>query len=251
MNQIRREKIRKYIQDKGAATIKEINALFPDVSVMTIHRDLARLDEERLIIRTRGGAMALNYHGVTESKLETRMQSNVIEKREMAEKALQLLYADSAVFFDAGTSCMSLAQALPDIDINIFTTAPNIAVELSRLMRPTIHMCGGTLNRANQAVSGASTLAMLSHINIATAFLGVSGYTADGGFTCGKEDEMQVKRLIMKKAARKVILMDSSKCGKIFPYMFGKMEDVDYIISDGNLSEEFVKQAEAANVIVL
>ena len=251
MNQIRREEIRKYIQDKGAATIKEINALFPDVSVMTIHRDLARLDEERLIIRTRGGAMALNYHGVTESKLETRMQSNVIEKREMAEKALQLLYADSAVFFDAGTSCMSLAQALPDIDINIFTTAPNIAVELSRLMRPTIHMCGGTLNRANQAVSGASTLAMLSHINIATAFLGVSGYTADGGFTCGKEDEMQVKRLIMKKAARKVILMDSSKCGKIFPYMFGKMEDVDYIISDGNLSEEFVKQAEAANVIVL
>ena len=251
MNHIRREKIRKYIQEKGVATIKEINALFPDVSVMTIHRDLAKLEEERLIIRTRGGAMALNYHGVTESKLETRMQSNVIEKREMAEKALPLIYTDSAVFFDAGTSCMSLAQILPDIDINIFTTAPNIAVELSRLMRPTIHMCGGTLNRANQAVSGASTLAMLEHINIATAFLGVSGYTVDGGFTCGKEDEMQVKRLIMKKAALKVILMDSSKCGKIFPYMFGKMEDVDYIISDGNLSEEFVKQAEAANVIVL
>lgn len=251
MNQIRREKIRKYIQEKGAATIKEINALFPDVSVMTIHRDLAKLEEERLIIRTRGGAMALNYHGVTEGKLEIRMQSNVVEKREMAQKALQLIYTDSAVFFDAGTSCMSLAQALPDIDINIFTTAPNIAVELSRLMRPTIHMCGGTLNRANQAVSGASTLAMLENINIATAFLGVSGYTADGGFTCGKEDEMQVKRLIMKKAARKVILMDSSKCGKIFPYMFGQMEDVDYIISDGKLPEEFVKQAEEANVIVL
>ena len=251
MNQIRREKIRKYIQENGAATIKEINALFPDVSVMTIHRDLAKLEEERLIIRTRGGAMALNYHGVTESKLETRMQSNVVEKREMAEKALQLIYTDSAVFFDAGTSCMSLAQALPEIDINIFTTAPNIAVELSRLMRPTIHMCGGTLNRANQAVSGASTLAMLENINISTAFLGVSGYTADGGFTCGKEDEMQVKRLIMKKAACKVILMDSSKCGKIFPYMFGKMEDVDYVISDGKLPEEFVKQAKEANVIVL
>jgi DeoR/GlpR family transcriptional regulator of sugar metabolism len=251
MNQIRREQIRKFIQEKGAATIKEINALFPDVSVMTIHRDLAKLEEERLIIRTRGGAMATNYHGVTEGKLETRMQSNVVEKREMANKALELIYTDSAVFFDAGTSCMALAQHLPDIDLNIFTTAPNIAVELSRLMRPTIHMCGGTLNRANQAVSGASTLAMLENINIATAFIGVSGYTQDGGFTCGKEDEMQVKRLIMRKAARKVILMDSSKCGKIFPYMFGKMEDVDYIISDGKLPEDFVKQAEEANVIVL
>ena len=251
MNQIRREKIRKYIQEKGAVSIKELTELFPDVSVMTIHRDLAKLEEERLIIRTRGGAMAINHHGVTEGKLETRMQSNVVEKREIAQKAVGLIYTDSTVCFDAGTSCMALAQALPDIELNIFTTAPNIAVELSHLVNPTIHMCGGTLNRANQAVSGASTLGMLEHINIATAFIGVSGYTADGGFTCGKEDEMQVKRLIMKKAARKVILMDSSKCGKIFPYMFGKMEDVDYIISDGNLPEEFLKLAEEANVIVL
>lgn len=251
MNQIRREKIRKYIQEKGAVSIKELTELFPDVSVMTIHRDLAKLEEERLIIRTRGGAMALNYHGVTEGKLETRMQSNVVEKRDIAHKALGLIYTDSTVFFDAGTSCMALAQVLPDIELNIFTTAPNIAVQLSHLVNPTIHMCGGTLNRANQAVSGASTLAMLEHINIATAFIGVSGYTPDGGFTCGKEDEMQVKRLIMKKAARKVILMDSSKCGKIFPYMFGEMEDVDYVISDGNLPEEFLKLAEEANVIVL
>ena len=251
MNQIRREKTRKYIQEKGAVSIKELTELFPDVSVMTIHRDLAKLEEERLIIRTRGGAMALNYHGVTEGKLETRMQSNVVEKRDIAHKALGLIYTDSTVFFDAGTSCMALAQVLPDIELNIFTTAPNIAVQLSHLVNPTIHMCGGTLNRANQAVSGASTLAMLEHINIATAFIGVSGYTPDGGFTCGKEDEMQVKRLIMKKAARKVILMDSSKCGKIFPYMFGEMEDVDYIISDGNLPEEFLKLAQEANVIVL
>ena len=251
MNQIRREKIRKYIQEKGAVSIKELTELFPDVSVMTIHRDLAKLEEERLIIRTRGGAMAVNYHGVTEGKLETRMQSNVVEKRDIAHKALGLIYTDSTVFFDAGTSCMALAQVLPDIELNIFTTAPNIAVQLSHLVHPTIHMCGGTLNRANQAVSGASTLAMLENINIATAFIGVSGYTADGGFTCGKEDEMQVKRLIMKKAARKVILMDSSKFGKIFPYMFGEMEDVDYIISDGNLPEEFLKLAQEANVTVL
>ena len=231
--------------------MKELNSLFPDVSVMTIHRDLAKLEEDRLIIRTRGGAMAINYHGVTEGKLETRMQSNVIEKREIASKALQLIYNDSTVFLDAGTSCMSLAQMLPDIDINIFTTAPNIAVELSRLVNPTIHMCGGTLNRSNQAVSGASTLAMLENINIALAFIGVSGYTADGGFTCGKEDEMQVKRLIMKKAARKVILMDSSKYGKIFPYKFGNMEDIDYVISDGQLPEEFLEKAQNAEVIVL
>jgi len=251
MNQIRRERIRKYIQEKGVVSVKEISSLFPDISVMTIHCDLAKLEEERLIIRTRGGAMAANHHGMTEGKLEHRMQSNMSEKREIAEKALQLIHTDSTIFLDAGTSCFAVAQMLPDIAINIFTTAPNIAVELSRLVNPAIHMCGGTLNRSNQAVSGASTLAMLEHINIATAFIGVSGYTLDSGFTCGKEDEMQVKRLLMKKAARKVILMDNSKYGKIFPYKFGDLTDVDYIISDSQLPEEFVQMVTERNVIVL
>ncbi|MCI8853836.1 MAG: DeoR/GlpR transcriptional regulator [Lachnospiraceae bacterium] len=251
MNQIRRESIGKYIQEKGAVTVKEISALFPDVSLMTIHRDLERLEEGGLIVRTRGGAMPVSQSNGTEAKLETRMQSNMRSKRQMAKKALSLIDERSAVFFDAGTSNMALAQVLPDVDLNIFTTGPNIALELSRLTNPTVHMCGGTLNRSNQAVSGASTIAMLEDINIATAFVGVSGYTPEGGFTCGKEDEMLVKRLVMRKAARKVILMDSSKYGKILPYTFGSVEDADYVISDGGLPEEFMQRAKQAGVAVL
>ena len=179
------------------------------------------------------------------------MQSNWKEKREMARKALKLIEPGSAVFLDAGTSNMALAQAIPDMDLNIFTTGPGIALELGKLSVPTVHMCGGTLNRFNQAVSGQSTLQMLEQINIATAFLGVSGYTQDGGFTCGKEDEMLVKSLMMRKAGKKVILMDSSKCGRILPYTFGNVEDADYIISDGQLPEEVIHRAEQAGTIII
>ena len=45
--------------------------------------------------------------------------------------------------------------------------------------------------------------------------------------------------------------MDSSKCGKILPYTFGNVEDVDYIISDGGLPEELVRRAEAAGTKIL
>ena len=40
MNLIRQDKIKEYIESKSVATIKEIQGLFPDVSLMTIHRDL-------------------------------------------------------------------------------------------------------------------------------------------------------------------------------------------------------------------
>jgi len=253
MNQLRRESIGKYIQEKGAVTVKELNMLFPEVSSMTIHRDLEKLEEEGIIIRTRGGAIPAMQQGVhhTEARLEARMQTNVKAKRAMAQKALQLIEPRSAIFMDAGTSNMVLAQAMPDIDINIFTTGPNIALDLCRLALPTIHMCGGNLNRYNQAVSGQSTLQMLGQINIATAFLGVSGYTESGGFTCGKEEEMMVKRLMMQKAGRTVLLMDSSKCGKIMPYTFGNIEDADYIVSDGKLPPEIMERAERAGTVVL
>ncbi len=252
MNRIRRERIGKYIQEKGVATVKELGALFPDVSFMTIHRDLEKLEQEGMITRTRGGAVsAVQGSSPTEVKLEARMNTNMKEKREMAKKALKLIEPGSAVFLDAGTSSIALAQALPDMDINIFTTGPNIALELGKLSMPAIHMCAGTLNRFNQAVSGQSTLQMLESINIATAFLGVSGYTDEGGFTCGKEEEMLVKRLMIQKAGRSVILMDSSKCGKILPYTFGNVEDVDYIISDGNLPKELIQRAERAETKIL
>ena len=60
-----------------------------------------------------------------------------------------------------------------------------------------------------------------------------------------------VKRLMLQKAGQTVILMDSSKCGKILPYTFGNVEDVDYIISDGGLPEELVRRAEAAGTKIL
>ena len=62
---------------------------------------------------------------------------------------------------------------------------------------------------------------------------------------------MLVKRLMMKKAGKKVILMDSSKCGRILPYTFGNVEDTDYIVSDGQLPKEVQERAEQAGTEIL
>ena len=38
MNQIRLDRMKAYIEQKSVVTIKELQALFPEVSLMTIHR---------------------------------------------------------------------------------------------------------------------------------------------------------------------------------------------------------------------
>ena len=252
LNQIRKQKIANYVNESGVATIKELNALFPEVSPMTIHRDLEKLEQEGLIVRTRGGAMSGKRQlSASETHLFVRESTNPEAKIAIAKKAIPLISEGDAIFIDAGTTALALAREMPDIKLNIFTNAPNIAVELSRLQHPIIYMCGGMLNKANQAVSGSATLQMLEGVNITVAFIGASGYSLDAHFTCGKEEEMQVKQLLMAKAYKNVILMDDSKYGQVLPFTFGKLEDTDVVVSNGKLPTEFAVRAEDAGAMLL
>lgn len=238
-----------FIEEHGSATLKQLHALFPRLSAMTIHRDLEFLAHKGAILRVRGGAQAVS--NTLEPEFETREQENTTFKKHMAKKALSLIKPGGSIFLDAGTSCFALAGLIPDIDINIFTTGPNIAIELMKLDNPSINICGGNLNRDNLYLSGQNTLDMISEINIDTAFVGSSGYSAKSGFTGGKESEARVKSLVVKKARIVVALMDSSKIGKTLPFTFANLSDFDYVIDDNRLPEHFLNDASNLNITVL
>lgn len=249
MNRIRREKIKEYIENKSIATIKEITELVPEVSFMTIHRDLDALEKEGVIVKYRGGVRSVHHPGDVD--FNVRMRENNDGKLLMAKKAVSLIQPHSSVFLDAGTSNLFLARNLPDISVNIITTGPGIALELCRLHNPVVTLCCGTLNRKNLAISGQNTLEMLEKINIDTAFIGVSGCSEEAGFTCGSEADMLIKRMVIEKSRASVLMCDSEKFKRLMPYTFATMDDIDYIVSDEKFSKPFSKIAEEKNVILL
>ena len=249
MNTARRQHIRSYIEEKESVTVKELCALYPALSLMTIHRDLDALEKEGVIIRTHGGALSIRH--LAEPYFTVRENENSSGKSVIAEKALQLVRPGSFIFLDAGSTTLQLARRMPDIEVNVFTTAPNTALELCKLQKPTISVCCGTLNRRNFAISGVTTLKMLESINIDVAFIGASGFSADSGFTCGSESEMLVKQSIIKKARTSVCLVDSDKFTKLMPYTFASIADVDYIISDAPFSDKIRSEAERSMTILL
>lgn len=249
MYSIRQEQIKQYVENKNVVTIKELQALFPDVSLMTIHRDLDALERDGTLIKFRGGAKSVRH--TNDPEFNVRMHENNPGKTAIARKALELIQPHSAVFLDASTTNLTLAKNLPDISLNIFTTGPSIALELCRLHNPVVTLCCGTINRKNLALSGQNTLQMLENINIDTAFIGVSGCSVEAGFTCGTEGDMLVKRLVISKARTSVVMCGSDKFNCLMPYTFAKLEDVDYLVSDGPLPENFQQAAKAANLTIL
>ena len=249
MNRIRRGQIKDYIEQEKIVSIRQIQQLFPDVSLMTIHRDLDALEEDGYIVKFRGGAKAVRHAGDLE--FNVRVGENNAGKNLIARKALELIQPHSSLFLDASTTNLALARCLPDINLNIFTTGPSIALELCRLQNPVVTLCCGTLNRKNLALSGQNTLEMLEKINIDLAFIGVSGCSAEAGFTCGTESDMLVKRLMIERSRTSVIMCTRDKLSCLMPYTFANLADVDYLICDEPLPESFSEAVRDAGVILL
>jgi len=249
MNNIRQIKIKEFINGKQFVSIRELRELCPEVTLMTLHRDLDALADEGSIVKLRGGARMIRQSG--ETSFNSRENENIEAKKIIAKKATGLIAEGGSVFFDAGTTTLAVIRALPDIDLTVITNGANFASELQRFLNVSTYMCCGALNRSNMALSGHSTLEFLESINIDLGFIGVSGYTGESGFTCGVESEMHVKKLIIQKARKSVILMDATKFSRLMPYTFARLGDVDYVICDGQAPESFVREAGENGVEVL
>ncbi|MBE6989912.1 MAG: DeoR/GlpR transcriptional regulator [Ruminococcaceae bacterium] len=249
----RRSQMRAFIDERLNVRVKELQEQFPGVSVMTIRRDLAALEEEGAIIRTRGGARVnLDNLGVAEDAYRRRELAFPEAKEVISQKALAFFEPKRSIFLDAGTTMMTLARRIPDDDLVLFTAAPNIALEvLTRTRRPQVTLLGGSLSRTTLAGSGRATLEQLRSINIDMAFLSTSAYSVSGGFTVGNPYEAEMKADVIRKARRVVMLMTADKVGHSMPYTFAQMRDVDVLICEADPGEEITRLAAECGVTVL
>ncbi len=248
----RREKIKEILLQKGVVFLKDLEKLFPEVSSMTLRRDLRYFEEMGVAVIIRGGAKAAASAPLPhEAVYSHRAALNIDNKKKIASFALSFIETGRSVFLDSGTTVMSLAQMLPDVNLSILTSGPNIALEILKKYNPTVNLIGGIINRDNLSVSGAHALSFVKSVNIDVAFLAPSGCSENNGFTCGEYTEYEVKKAIVKKANKVVVLMDSSKFGRSLPFTFASLKDIDVLISDYPFSEEYLQKAKEAGVEVI
>ena len=246
MNILRRENMKDFIRQHGIVSLKELSAAFPDVSVMTLHRDLSYLAGEGEIQRIRGGAKFIGEVGASEGDIPNKSAKDII-----ARKAVDFVREGSAIYIDCGTTMMELARIIPDMYSNGVTCGANVALEVAKKTRPTINLSGGVLNRNNLSTTGNFAEIILSQINIDVAFVSASGFSVEGGFTCGVESQASFRRLLIEKARSVIVLMDSSKVGRMLPFTFSGMKDINYLISDKPLPQNILDLAKEHNVEVL
>jgi DeoR family transcriptional regulator, aga operon transcriptional repressor len=200
------------------------------VSAATVRRDLALLEDQRLLARTHGGAVA---HGVLyELPLRYRSSRHQEEKARIARCAAQLVPDGAAVGMTGGTTTTEVARALSDRRLTVVTNSLSIASELA--VRPNLKLVvtGGVARPESYELVGPLAEAGLDALNLDVALVGVDGVTARAGLTTHHEVEAHTNRALITHARRAIIVADSSKIGQVAFARICALDQVHEVITD-------------------
>ncbi len=220
------------------------------VSTASIRRDLQLLEEQRLLSRTHGGAVANST--VYELPLRYRGGQRREEKRRIAAAAAARI--DEAIHFvglTGGTTTTEVARRLVDREgLTVVTNALNIAAELA--VRPTVRLIvtGGTARSESYELVGRLAEATLEGMNLDLAVVGVDGIDVQGGLMTHHEVEAHTNRVMITRARHVIVVADASKIGRV---AFARICDIDQVhelITDSSAPAEQLDRLARAGVAV-
>ncbi|MGW5718473.1 DeoR/GlpR family DNA-binding transcription regulator [Amycolatopsis sp. NPDC003865] len=235
--------------ETGRLRVGELARRF-GVSEATLRRDLTALEEQRLLTRTHGGALAQGVAG--ELPVRYREGRSRDAKRAIARQAVRRLpVGPHVIALTGGTTTGELAKELPDrADLTVVTNALNTAMEIVLRPRVKLVVVGGVSRPRSYELVGPWAEQVLASINIGTAFIGVDGIDAAGGITTHDENEARTNRAMLGRAQRVVVIADGSKLGRRTLARIGDITEVDELITDPSADSGSVAAIRAAGVRV-
>ena len=252
MKKERIEEIAEILDKRGKMTLEQLEEVFPSVSQMTLRRDLFKLEEDGRIIRVRGGAMSVKEVQKVSGEAYTKKTTiNTDAKIVIAQKAANLIDEGASIFLDGGTTAMYLSKEMADIKCNIFTNGIAVAMELAQKKNIDITVVGGQLMKDNLSTSSPASKDYFNLTNFEIAIVSATAFTVEQGFSCNSVIEADLLKSVFKKARHVYMMLDSSKIGKINPYTFAHIEDIDVLITDDHFPKEYKELFEQKNIVVM
>ncbi|MBQ3019303.1 MAG: DeoR/GlpR transcriptional regulator [Clostridia bacterium] len=252
MKRDRIAEIAELIDKRGKLTLKQLESHFPNVSQMTLRRDMFQLEKEGKIIRVRGGAMSV--HEVQKTSGEPYVKKTTIhtdEKIVIAQKAAGLIDEGSSLFIDGGTTALYLAKEMPDRYCNVFTNGLAVATELAKKKNIVVNLLGGQLIKENLSTASSFSSLYFTDTNFELAIISAAAFTPESGFSCSSQIEAELLRVICKKAKFLYMMLDSSKIGRIKPHTFAQVSDINVLITDNEFPDALKDEFKKMDIVVL
>ena len=239
----RQEHIVRIVEEHGRARVSNLAAQF-DVSAVTIRKDLVILESEQRVVRTHGGAIAID-RSRPELSFEIRERLQADEKLLIGLAAAALVHDGESIVMDASTTALAVARQLKArrdwSQLTVITNGLRLASELAGHPGITVLMLGGRVRWEALSVVGQLGDGLFRRINVQKAFLGAAGFTPESGLADATDEEAQIKRA-MVTAAREVIgIVDHTKWERIAFATFCPTDRINVVLTDQAAPEAMVR----------
>jgi DeoR/GlpR family transcriptional regulator of sugar metabolism len=253
----RRRQILEEIRRTGAGSVSSLSARF-EVSETTIRRDLRMLEEEGQLERTHGGAVSQAHKNDVPAIIarEKRKSLHAVQKAKIARYlAREFIEDGDNIALGGGTTVSALVPLLGDrSDLTVVTNGLALTNELHAALRhhtdATILCCGGILRGVSSTFVGPIAEQFFRGFHVNKLFLSATGLTLETGVSDPSMLETQVKRAMIAAAGTVIIVMDSSKFGVKSLLTVLHVDEIDILVTDDGISEEFKRALEARGVDV-
>jgi DeoR/GlpR family transcriptional regulator of sugar metabolism len=242
----RRQDIADYVIQRGEARIDELVSVF-GVSRMTIHRHVEELARQG-VLRKLHGAVSAQPSGVYESLFGFRQTHAAAAKHALAKAALAEVEPGQAILLDDSTTANALGRLLPQITpLTVATNSLSLAEQLASKDELDLILLGGEYHPTYNAFIGHICESALARIRVnllicsASAIAGTAALIQD-------PQVVQIKQAMMAAASRKILLVDSSKFGKVALHLFADLKDFDLVLADDGLPEMAAGELRAKGV---
>jgi DeoR/GlpR family transcriptional regulator of sugar metabolism len=220
-----------------------------NVSVMTIRRDIKRLEQDGFLRQTYGGA-TVHITKSVELGFNSRALQYAAQKRMIGACAAQMIEPGQTLFLGEGTTTSQFAQFLPPHPhLQVITASLSHASLLaSRNIR--VIVLGGKLHSDELTMTGPIAEATLQRFYADICILGAAGIDAQVGVTELDYEIAALHRSMMERARRVLVLADHSKLGFRAPAVVAPVSLVTTLVTDDAASPDALEQLQTSGVQV-
>lgn len=231
---------------RGAQTVDDLAAEL-GVSSMTVYRDLATLEAEHLVERTRG-AVTATTSSLSEFASVLRIGRCLGEKEAISTHVKSLLRPGQAVLIDDSTTLFPLVNELHHLTpITVVTNSALAMRTLAGVTGVTLISTGGEYVTWADGYVGALSEQTIRSLRLDIAIMSVSAVT-DGWCMHADPRFVTVKQAMIESAATNILVADHSKFERSSLYRIVPLSAYDRVIVDSGISAHHRAQLEDSGV---
>jgi DeoR/GlpR family transcriptional regulator of sugar metabolism len=245
----RQRRLLEILEQSGGASVRELSERC-SVSEMTIRRDLDAFERAGLVKRHFGGAVVARRN-TNETPLQLRSGERREEKERIARHVVGQVREGSSLALGNGSTTLSVAAQLGSYSrLTVLSPSLHIALVLAQFPAVTTLVPGITVRSGEASMVGPEAARAVADFFFDLCIVGAAGVDASIGVTEHNVDEASVIRAMLGRAARSVVVADSSKIGRIATVVLSTMSTIDEVVTGQEADNEALEELRAQGVEV-